>query len=141
MLSNDAHIELLEAVNLTATDAFDLTGSDSANIVSGNDGVNVLRGQGGNDSLQGAGGDDFLVGGTGTDTMAGGTGNDTYYVDDASDIVFEIAGEGNERPGRHLGQLRALRQCRHRAAGSGDAERDQRDGPDRLEHRQHHPRQ
>ena len=67
VLSNDAHIELLEAVNLTATDAFDLTGSDSANIVSGNNGVNVLKGQGGNDSLQGAGGDDFLVGGTGTD--------------------------------------------------------------------------
>ena len=95
VLSNDAHIELLEAVNLTATDAFDLTGSDSANTITGNDGVNVLRGQGGNDTLNGAGGDDFLVGGTGEDSMTGGAGNDTYYVDRATDDVFELAGEGS----------------------------------------------
>ena len=99
VLSNDAHIELLEAVNLTATDAFDLTGSDSANIVSGNNGVNVLRGQGGNDSLQGAGGDDFLVGGTGTDTMAGGTGNDTYYVDECERHRLRDCGRGNRAIG------------------------------------------
>ena len=95
VLSNDAHIELLEAVNLGATNAMDLTGSDSANTITGNDGANVLRGQGGADILNGAGGDDFLVGGTGTDTMAGGTGNDTYYVDDASDIVFELVFQGS----------------------------------------------
>ena len=95
VLSNDAHIELLEAVNLGATNAMDLTGSDSANTITGNDGANVLRGQGGADILNGAGGDDFLVGGTGTDTMAGGTGTDTFYVDDAGDIVVELSGQGN----------------------------------------------
>ena len=97
VLSNDAHIELLEAVNLTATDAFDLTGSDSANRITGNNGVNILRGEGGDDFLTSAGGDDFLVGGTGGDRMAGGTGNDTYYVDAFSDIVVEFGGEGSDR--------------------------------------------
>jgi Ca2+-binding RTX toxin-like protein len=96
-LSNGSDIELLEAVNLTATVAFDLTGSDSANTIIGNDGVNVLKGQGGNDVLIAAGGDDFLVGGTGTDTMYGGLGNDTYYVDSAGDAVNETTGEGSDR--------------------------------------------
>src|SRR5437868_5757344 len=94
VLSNGADVEILEAVNLTATTAFDLTGSDSNNTITGNNGVNFLRGEGGNDILSSAGGDDFLVGGAGDDNMTGGTGNDTYYVDSALDVVNEIAGEG-----------------------------------------------
>jgi Ca2+-binding RTX toxin-like protein len=96
-LSNGSEIELLEAVNLTATDAFDLTGSDSANTISGNYGANILRGEGGNDVLRGHAGDDFLVGGAGADTMVGGAGNDTHYVDNAGDVVSELAGEGIDR--------------------------------------------
>src|SRR5207237_7916651 len=94
VLSNGADVEILEAVNLTATTAFDLTGSDSNNTITGNNGVNFLRGEGGNDILSSAGGDDFLVGGAGDDNMTGGTGNDTYYVDSALDVVNEFAGEG-----------------------------------------------
>ena len=33
-----------------------------------------------------------LSGGTGADTMRGGAGNDTYVVDNAGDIVTELAG-------------------------------------------------
>jgi Ca2+-binding RTX toxin-like protein len=32
----------------------------------------------------------------GADTMAGGTGNDTFMVDDAADVVTELAGEGTD---------------------------------------------
>jgi len=94
VLSNGADVEVLEAVNVAATIAFDLTGSDSNNTITGNAGVNFLRGEGGNDILSGAGGDDFLVGGDGNDVMNGGLGNDTYYVDAAGDVVNEFAGEG-----------------------------------------------
>jgi Ca2+-binding RTX toxin-like protein len=96
-LAADANIERIEAVNLGATNAMDLTGSGIANIIYGNDGTNILRGEGGNDELRGFGGDDFLVGGPGTDLMVGGLGNDTFYVDDASDAIGEIAGQGNDR--------------------------------------------
>lgn len=35
-----------------------------------------------------------LNGGAGQDTMAGGAGGDTYYVDDAGDVIVELANEG-----------------------------------------------
>jgi Ca2+-binding RTX toxin-like protein len=44
--------------------------------------------------LSGGGEQDILDGGAGADTMYGGTGSDTCYVDDAGDLVFEYAGEG-----------------------------------------------
>jgi Ca2+-binding RTX toxin-like protein len=93
----DHEIEVLEAVNLTSTDAINLSATNSANTVTGNNGSNQLYGRDGNDVLNGAGGDDFLEGGGGNDSMTGGLGNDTYYVDSASDAVIELAGEGTDR--------------------------------------------
>ena len=75
---------------------------ENANGGSGNDTIignaadNVLNGNGGTDSLNGGIGNDTLNGGTGVDTMVGGTGNDTYYVDNASDQITEVAGEGTD---------------------------------------------
>ena len=42
----------------------------------------------------GTAGNDALTGGTGGDRLAGGAGNDTYTVNDAGDIVVELAGQG-----------------------------------------------
>jgi Ca2+-binding RTX toxin-like protein len=96
-LHEGSTIELLEAVNSTATDAMDLAGSSSANHIVGNDGVNFLDGAGGSDLLIARAGNDFLSGGAGSDVMYGGQGNDTYYVDSIGDQLIEFAGEGNDR--------------------------------------------
>jgi Ca2+-binding RTX toxin-like protein len=44
--------------------------------------------------LLGTGLDDLLAGGPGADLMGGGGGNDTYLVNNANDVVGEIASEG-----------------------------------------------
>lgn len=73
-----------------------LTGGNIAELIRGLDGNDKLYGKGGDDSLQGGDGNDILDGGLGADTMLGGLGNDTFYVNQAGDIVFERAGEGND---------------------------------------------
>ncbi|ESQ73918.1 M10 family metallopeptidase C-terminal domain-containing protein [Asticcacaulis sp. AC402] len=60
----------------------------------GNGLTNVLVGNGANNTLTGGGGHDRLEGRAGADTMVGGTGNDTYLVEDSTDVVNELAGEG-----------------------------------------------
>ena len=54
----------------------------------------LLFGLGGNDTLSGLAGDDLLDGGAGVDWLEGGEGNDRYVVDDAGDVVSELAFEG-----------------------------------------------
>lgn len=75
--------------NLRLTGAADLggTGNSLDNRLVGNDGANLLAGLDGND---------YLDGGAGIDTLVGGAGNDTYVVDQASDRVIEMAGEGTD---------------------------------------------
>jgi Ca2+-binding RTX toxin-like protein len=101
--------------NLTGSAYNDnLWGSDGANVLRGMNGDDSLKGFGGddtlwggngndslygmdgNDTLRGESGDDMLNGGAGTDTMIGGVGNDEYFVDSASDVVTELAGQGND---------------------------------------------
>ena len=93
-----------EAWGDTFSSIENVTGSAYQDVIYGNDVANVLRGYDGNDQLFGYGGADFLDGGngndrldggTGADTMKGGAGNDSYYVDSASDVVIEVAGQGD----------------------------------------------
>lgn len=96
-LAPDAEIETLETISLSATDAINLTGSNSANLILGNHGANVLRGEGGNDVIHGFGGNDYIVGGAGLDVLYGGAGDDRYVIDSAeADLVWEMAGEGRD---------------------------------------------
>ena len=95
-LGDDTEIE-----NVVSTTSATVTGNSLDNTMTGQH----LRGAGGNDILYGTGlssldggiGNDVIVGSAGVDVMGGGTGNDTFYVDNASDVVNELAGEGNDR--------------------------------------------
>ncbi|MHB1085476.1 MAG: calcium-binding protein, partial [Thiobacillus sp.] len=93
----DDHVELVLAADYTlganletayrsyGTGSWTTTGNAENNTLSGNDG---------DDTLIGLDGDDWLWGGAGTDTLIGGTGNDSYYVNQAFDVVTEMANEG-----------------------------------------------
>ena len=65
-------------------------------VGSGDGPVLVFAPPRGQDSLVGGAGNDTLDGGGGADTMAGGTGNDSFYVDNAGDVVQEVAGQGTD---------------------------------------------
>ncbi|MEZ2299339.1 calcium-binding protein [Variovorax sp. RCC_210] len=77
----------VENLTLTGTSAINGTGNTLNNVLTGNSANNTLTGGGGNDTLDGLGG---------VDTLSGGAGDDTYYVDNASDVVTELAGEGTD---------------------------------------------
>jgi Ca2+-binding RTX toxin-like protein len=76
-----AHFRLsdnVEALVLQGNADLQGYGNSDANVLFGNAGNNILNGEGG------------------ADAMVGGAGNDIYFVDNASDAVFENPGEGTD---------------------------------------------
>ncbi|WP_422403615.1 beta strand repeat-containing protein [Pseudomonas sp. GZD-209] len=69
----------LENVTLGGKAALNATGNDQANLLIGNDGNNILDGG---------------LNTSGFDTLRGGKGNDTYVLQNAGDLVEELANEG-----------------------------------------------
>ena len=91
----------MEHLVLTGASAINGTGNGIDNIITGNGAANLIDGGGGGDELAGGGGNDKLFGGddgdslnggAGADTMEGGSGGDTYFVDNAKDVIRELAG-------------------------------------------------
>src|SRR5258706_2655650 len=66
----------VENLTLSGTAATAATGNALNNVLVGNSAANTLNG------------------GAGADSLYGGAGNDTYVVDNAGDIVSELAGAG-----------------------------------------------
>ena len=71
-----------------------LSGGGGDDVLTGGEGNDSLYGGSGSDQLFGEVGNDLLDGGSGADLMQGGVGDDIYVVDDASDVVVELNGEG-----------------------------------------------
>ena len=65
-------------------------------VTTGRQNGSTINGSSSDDVIHGVGGNDVIVGNGGNDTMFGGLGDDTYFVQQAGDIVTELAGQGND---------------------------------------------
>ncbi|MBR0906614.1 peroxidase family protein [Bradyrhizobium liaoningense] len=73
-----------------------LNGGLGNDTLNGGDGIDTLNGGDDVDTLNGGAGADILNGGAGADIMVGGADNDTYVVDEAGDVVTELAFGGTD---------------------------------------------
>ncbi|MGZ2413017.1 Ca2+-binding RTX toxin-like protein [Sphingomonas sp. F9_3S_D5_B_2] len=90
----DRLLNLAESADVTTFLKGVLTGND---VVQGSTADEQLIGYDGDDRVYGFGGNDQLDGGRGVDRLLGGAGDDLYIIRDATDYVYENAGEGIDR--------------------------------------------
>ena len=69
-------------------------GNDEVHGGTGND---FIRAEAGNDLIVGGDGNDVLDGGLGADTLQGGAGDDVYWIDEAGDVISDVAGGGHDK--------------------------------------------
>ena len=93
IINGDNQDNVLTGTNLADT----INGFDGHDVLIGLDGNDILNGGLGDDELFGQAGNDLLNGGAGADIMNGGAGNDIYIVDNAADVVTELADGGTDR--------------------------------------------
>ena len=94
--SNDVIIELEEGSGADAvfsTVTYILADDVEKLLLSGYAAINGT-GNSADNEIQGNGASNIIDGGVGADLMAGGAGNDTYLVDDSSDQILELSGDG-----------------------------------------------
>ena len=86
----------IELVQFSGGSTVTLAALLATSAIQGTAGDDILNGTSSADTIIGYAGNDQLDGGAGGDTMLGGADNDTYVVDDASDVVTELANEGTD---------------------------------------------
>lgn len=92
----DGMISGTEGDDILKGGAIAINGYGGNDSLFGDVGNDTLHGGAGDDKLAGDYGDDLLDGGLGADTLYGNQGDDTYVVDDAGDVVTELANEGTD---------------------------------------------
>ena len=86
-----------EVLNGTAAgDVLKAEDNDNPYQINGFDGDDILIGGKIADELNGGAGNDEMEGRLGGDQMKGAGGNDIYFVDNANDVVVELANEGTD---------------------------------------------